>query len=209
MSETVKKGLRLIAIIVVSAAIGILLGQLVTNYELKFMMSREYLGEYCGIEVYRTGDVNEENLERHFEMLAKAPEQLAECCDRLYFTGSELELPAYDGGLGDALGLTQNRTVYISTESFSSYVVFHELFHAYDNAHGELSANSPEFESAYYANKRVIPVFASHSSAYASEFFAQAGAMYLLIPQELSVAAPETYEYFNTVLGFGEIYRDF
>lgn len=196
MSETAGKVIRIAVLVIVSAAVGILLGQLVSNYELRFMMSREYLGEVNGVEIYSAGKVNEDNLELHRQMLMKAPEKLTECCDRIYFTGSDLELPASDS----ALGLTQNRTIFVSTESFSSYVVFHELFHAYDNAHGELSAK-PEFGDLYELEKGAFPVFARYSSAYPSEFFAQAGALYLIMPTELSIAAPEVYEYFDDALG--------
>ncbi|MBP5606548.1 MAG: hypothetical protein J6X60_13580 [Ruminiclostridium sp.] len=144
--------------------------------------------------------MNEENLGLHASMIEKAPEMLTNCCDKIYFTGTDLELPAQDS----ALGLTQGRTLFISTESFSTYVIYHELFHAYDNSNGEPSANSLEFINAYEANKQVIPVFAQYSSSFRSEFFAQAGAMYLIMPFELSIAAPETYRYYDEVLGLGK-----
>ena len=194
MSSSVKTVLRL--------GVGIILGQLVSSYELRYMLSREYYGEINGIEVYRTGDVNEDNLALHTEMLKNAPEQLTECCDRIYFTGTDLELPIHDAGLGNALGLTQGGTVYISTASFSSYVVYHELFHAFDNARGIISS-SDEFTRLYEENKRFLPVYASNDGAYESEFFAQAGALYLIMPRELSVAAPGLYKYYDETLGFG------
>ncbi|MBP3855517.1 MAG: hypothetical protein IK990_07910 [Ruminiclostridium sp.] len=204
MNENAGKAIRLIVIIAVSATIGIILGHLVSNYELRFMISREYRGEVNGVEIYCAGDVNEDNLALHELMLERAPSKLAECCERIYFTGEDPGLPAADAGIGTALGLTQDRTVYISTQDFSTYVVFHELFHAYDNANGEISSNSVPFIRAYNANRGSIPVFASHTSAYPSEFFAQAGAMYLLIPDKLEISAPETYKFFSETLGFGE-----
>ncbi|MBR5090285.1 MAG: hypothetical protein IK093_12725 [Ruminiclostridium sp.] len=201
MNETASKLLRLLGIVIVSAVIGIFLGHLVSNYEVRYMLSRKYIGEYNGIEIYQTGDVNEENLALHKAMLEYAPDVLTECCDRLYFVGSDLELPAQEAiGIGQALGLTQNRTIYISTEGYSPYVVFHELFHAYDNAHDEISSNDLTFISAFNENRGVIPVFAAHASAYSSEFFAQSGAMYLLLPNELEVEAPETFSFFHDKL---------
>jgi hypothetical protein len=202
MSDSFKKIIRLGVIIFLSAAIGIILGQFVSNYELRFMFSREYCGEIGGIDLYAAGNVDRGNFVQHLEMLVKAPEELTECCDRIYFTGVGIEIPSGDSGLGNALGLTQDRTIYISTESFSSYVVFHELFHAYDNAHGTLSGTA-EFLKLYSENSRIMPVFAAHSSAYPAEFFAQVGAMYLLMPTELSVAAPDVFDYYDKTLSFG------
>ena len=196
MSDTFKKMIRLAVIIFLSAAIGILLGQFVSNYELRFMLAREYCGEVGGIELYAAGNIDRGNFVKHLEMLVKAPAELTDCCDKMYFTGVDVEIPAGDSGLGNALGLTQDRTIYISTASFSSYVVFHELFHAYDNAHGSLSETS-EFMNLYHDNSRIMPVFAANSSAYPSEFFAQVGAMYLLMPYELSVAAPDVFDYYE------------
>ena len=200
----IKQAVKFAAVVIAAAVIGILIGHLVSNYEMRFMLSRKYQGTYKGIEVYTSGLLDEQNFRAHAQMLGTAPDKLTECCDRLYFTGTDLELPGYDAGLGSALGLTQNRTVYISTESFSSYVVYHELFHAYDNTHGSPLSSSDEFMKLYASNRRVIPVFAADSSAYLSEFFAQAGAMYLLMPAELKYSAPDLYDYYDETLGFGE-----
>lgn len=199
-----KRALKFAAVVIAAVAIGIFFGHLVSNYEMRFMLSRKYQGTYKGIEIYTSGLLDEQNFISHAEMLGSAPDKLTECCDRLYFTGTDLDLPGSDAGFGSALGLTQDRTVYISTQSFSSYVVYHELFHAYDNTHGDPLSSSREFMQLYADNHRVIPVFAADSSAYAAEFFAQAGAMYLLMPDELQIAAPDLYEYYDVTLGFGE-----
>lgn len=199
-----KRAVKFAVIVIAAALIGVFFGQLVSNYEMRFMLSRKYQGSYKGIEIYTSGLLDEENFLAHIQMLGSAPDRLVECCDRLYFTGTDLELPGNDAGLGSALGLTQNRTVYISTESFSSYVVYHELFHAYDNTHGSPLSSSDEFVKLYAANRRIIPVFATDSSAYTAEFFAQAGAMYLLMPSELKISAPDLYDYYNDTLGFGK-----
>ena len=199
-----KRAAKFAAVIAAAVTIGVLLGHLVSNYEMRFMLSRKYHGTYKGIEVYSSGTLDEQNFRSHAEMLGKAPDKLTECCDRMYFTGSDLDLPGNDAGLGAALGLTQNRTVYISTQSYSSYVVFHELFHAYDNTHGNPLSSSEEFMKLYAANRRVIPVFAADSAAYSAEFFAQAGALYLLMPDELEIAAPDLFKYYDVTLGFGD-----
>lgn len=203
MSDSFKKIIGIGAIILVSALVGILLGQLFCNYEMRYMFAREYCGDVNGIEIYAAGEIDRDNFVKHLEMLVDAPEKLTECCDKIYFTGSSLGVPASDSGLGNALGLTQDRTIYISTESFSSYVVYHELFHAFDNANDRLS-DTTEFVKLYAENDRIMPVFAAHSDEYAAEFFAQVGAMYLLMPFELSVSAPELYDYYDSTLGFGK-----
>lgn len=200
MSDTLKKVLKLSALIIVSAFIGVMLGQFMSNYEMRFSFSRRYIGNYRGIDIYETGDINEENMRMHLQMLSDAPEELAECTDRLYFIGTDVALPVNDEELGDVLGLTQGSTVYISTSSFSAYVVFHELFHAYDSAHGDISENSREFREIYANAGHTVPVFAAYSSDYPAEFFAQAGAMCLVMPFEMSRAAPSVYEYYSELL---------
>ena len=199
-----KRAFKFAAVIIAAVVIGVFLGHLVSNYEMRFMLSRKYQGTYKGIEIYTSGLLDEQNFRSHAEMLGNAPDKLTECCERMYFTGTDLDLPGTDDGLGSALGLTQDKTIYISTQSFSSYVVFHELFHAYDNTHGSPLSSSPEFLRLYAANRRVITVFASDSSAYTAEFFAQAGAMYLLMPDELHMAAPDLYKYYDETLGVGK-----
>ena len=202
MSDTFKKVIGIGAIVFLSALIGILLGQFFGNYETRYMFAREYCGDVNGIEIYAAGEIDRDNFVKHLEMLVKAPEKLTNCCEKMYFTGSGLDIPTSDSGLGSALGLTQDRTIYISTQSFSSYVVYHELFHAFDNQNDRLSETA-EFTKLYAENERIMPVFAAHSEEYAAEFFAQVGAMYLLMPFELSVAAPDLYDYYDSTLGFG------
>ena len=203
MSDSFKKIIKIAAIIFISAAVGIMIGQFFFNYEMRYMFAREYCGDVNGIEIYAAGKIDRENFVKHLEMLAKAPEKLTECCDKMYFTGNGLDIPESDAGLGNALGLTQDRTIFISTESFSSYVVLHELFHAFDNANDRLS-ETYEFLKLYKEKSRIMPVFTANSDDYAAEFFAQVGAMYLLMPYELSISAPDIYDYYDKKLGFGE-----
>ena len=197
-----KKFLRYAIMITVSAAIGVFFGQLLSNYELRFMAARSYQGEYNGIEIYTAGDVDENNMSGYLYMLSCAPDALTECCDRLYFTGSELDIPANDAGVSSALGLTQGRTIYISTDCFGMEVMFHELFHAYDNSHGELSAHSDGFRRAYDSEWDNIYVAVGYDDMHASEFFAQAGAFYLLAPAKLRNDAPLSFEYFDGIFGY-------
>lgn len=199
--DVLKKVVKYAVMIAVSAAIGIFFGHLISNYEMRFMASRTFYGEYKGIEIYTVGEVNEKIMSNYLYMLSCAPEELTECCDRLYFTGSDLEIPANDAGVDSALGLTQGRTIYISTEWFGMEVMFHELFHAYDNVNGELSAKE-EFRDIYWSERGKIYVAAEYEEMYPSEFFAQGGAFYLLARDKLKEEAPLTYAYFNRLFRF-------
>ncbi len=200
--SVLKKVLRYAVMIIISASIGIFFGHMISNYEMRFMASRTLYGEYKGIEIYTVGEVYEANMSNYLYMLSCAPDELVECCERLYFTGSDLTIPQNDKGVGSALGLTQGKTIYISTEMFGMEVMFHELFHAYDNVKGGLSSNSEEFREAYDREWNNIYVAAGYDEMYPSEFFAQGGAFYLLAHDRMKEEAPLTYAYFNGIFGY-------
>ena len=204
MSEKAKNGIRIVVIVLVSAAVGLVLGYLVSNQELRYMFSREYRDTVKGIEIYTCGTINEENYLAHKSMLAYAPEELAECCGKIYFTGSELPIPANDTGFGQALGITQGNTVYVSTLTYGADVVLHEMFHAYDHEHGMPSSNDGDFIVAFGEESERIRIAAASESLLASEFYAESGAMYIISPFELRIRAPKTYSYFNGIFGMYE-----
>ena len=101
---------------------------------------------------------------------------------------------------GKALGLTQNTTIYISTDSFNVDVLYHELFHAYDNANGKLS-ESGEFMKIAEKEGKAFYLEGYESSAQPAEIFASAGAMYLLEPEHLELIAPGLYAYIQERIG--------
>lgn len=189
--------IKYIFVIAVALAAGIFLGRFITNYETRYLLDREYCGSYRGIDVYKCGEINAENFIGHAYMLEQAPDVIVECCTDMYFIGGELSIPA-SGGV--ALGLTQDSTVYISTDSFDADVIYHELFHTYDNANDDIS-ESEEFLDIFYREQSGVYVEVVDSNDYAAEFFAAAGAQYLLEPETLKLAAPKTYEYFDKLLG--------
>lgn len=195
--------LRGAIILIAVAAIGIFLGRLVSSYELRFMMNREFCGEYRGIEVYKSGDIDKENCLSFIYALEAMPEELTECCEILYFTAEDLPLPVYSGEKNKALGLTQGSTVYISTEYFSEEVIIHEFFHAYDNYHG-LPSESDSFRTAYDAEKALFNIASPTEEAHLSEYFATLGSFYIIYPAEMMTCAPETYRFFNERLRYYE-----
>lgn len=199
MTYKAKSIIKRVAVVAAAAVIGICLGYLVSSYEVRFMLAREYEGSYKGIEIYSCGDINRDIMDAHQSMLRSVPDELLKGCRRIYFTGSDIDIPVNDSGYGQALGLTQGGTVYVSTRTFGADVVVHELFHTYDAACGMLSSNDEDFIAAYDAEKDNIRIIAGHSSHYPSEFFAEAGAMYIISPFELSIRAPLAYEYFQSI----------
>jgi len=189
-----------ILIILAAVIVGIFLGQFITSYETQFLFSREYCGSYKGIEVYRCGEINGVNATGHLRLLENVPDELAETCSAIYLTGGSLSVPIIGSEGGKALGLTQNTTIYISTDSFNVDVLYHELFHAYDNANGKLS-ESEEFMKIAEKEGNVFYLEGYESSAQAEEVFASAGAMYLLEPDHLEFIAPELYAYIQERIG--------
>ena len=179
---------------------GIFLGQFITSYETQFLFSREYCGSYKGIEVYRCGEINGVNAAGHLRLLENVPDELAETCSAIYLTGGSLSVPLIGSEGGKALGLTQNTTIYISTDSFNVDVLYHELFHAYDNANGKLS-ESGEFMKIEEKEGKAFYLEGYESSAQPAEIFASAGAMYLLEPEHLELIAPGLYAYIQERIG--------
>lgn len=197
-SEKLRK-VKYAVILILAVAIGIFAGRFITNYETRYLLSRQFCGTYRGIDVYKCGDINELNFVGHAHMLEDAPEMLVECCSEMYFTGDELSVPTTGGSYGMALGLTQDDRVFISTYSFNADVVYHELLHAYDNAYK--ITETPEFALVYGSESEYLPVAAIDASSHPQEFFAVAGATYLLEPVTLEFLAPKTYAYFEQLLG--------
>lgn len=183
-----------IAILLAGIA-GIFLGRFLTRYETRLLLNREYCGSYRGIDVYKCGELDNENAAYHLEMLGRAPETLTEGCKALYLTGGSLPIREGDGG-NEALGLTQETTVFVTTDSFYPDVLFHELFHAYDRANDTLS-DSEEFRGIYERESDRIAVACMVPESARAEFFATAGAEYLLAPLTLLENAPETYRFID------------
>lgn len=201
--ENVLRGARGGLIIAAACAFGILLGVMMTDYELRYLMTREFCGNYRGIDVYKCGKLNDENFWGHIYMLEKAPDPLAESCEALYFTGESLAVPEI-GQDGSALGLTQNTTIYITTESFYPDVLYHELFHAFDNSNGKIS-DSDEFARIYEREGDYVMDTGGENGSRTAEFFASAGAEYLLTPETLRKKAPETFEFIDKLIdAYGE-----
>lgn len=194
------RGIRYSLIIVLTLVIGILLGRFITNYETRYLLNREFCGSYRGMDIYKCGDINDENTIGYLKMLEMAPDIITEPCTAMYFTGDSLSLPIIGSDNGSALGLTQDTVVFIATQSFNVDVVYHELFHVYDNSQDKLS-QSYEFRTIADSERDGVVVELVNEDAYYAEFFASAGAAYLLEPHNLAVSAPLTYDYLNQLLG--------
>lgn len=192
------RNVKYVLALALAVIIGIFTGRFITDYETRYLLSREFCGTYRGIDVYKCGEIDELNFIGHARILESAPDMLVECCSEMYFTGDELSIPTTGGSYGMALGLTQDDRIFISTHSFNADVIYHELLHAYDNAYKITEA--PEFLAVYEAEKSNLPVAAIDDSAHPQEFFATAGATYLLEPVSLKFIAPETYAYFAQLL---------
>ncbi len=198
MSREKLRYVKYVLIVAVAVGIGILMGQFLTSYKTQYLLSREFCGTYRGIDVYKCGEINKDYFIGHAYMLESAPDVLVECCTDMYFTGGDLAIPIIKNG-GKALGLTQGSTIYIATDTFNVDVVYHELFHAYDNANDKIS-DSDEFMQIFYREKDKVFVEVVDDDDYNEEFFAAAGAAYLLEPQVLQTAAPETYEFIDRLI---------
>ena len=181
-------------IIAVAVTIGIFLGQFITSYETQYLFNREYCGSYKGIDVYKCGEINGEYAAAHLRLLSSVPDALTDTCSAIYLTGGSLTVPVIGKENAKALGLTQNTTIYISTDSFNVDVLYHELFHAYDNANGKLS-ESKEFAAIAEEEGGFFAVDSYDENSRNAEIFASAGAMYMLEPEHLQFVAPRLYDY--------------
>ncbi len=190
------RNVKYIIALALAVIIGIFTGRFITDYETRYLLSRKFCGTYRGIDVYKCGEINDLNFIGHANMLESAPDKLVECCTEMYFTGDELSVAGKSHS--NALGVTQDSRIFISTCSFDADVMYHELFHAYDNTHK--ATKSDEFVKAYEAEKSAVYVEVIDDDAYPQEFFAAAGAIYLLQPELLEVTAPKTYDYFEQLL---------
>lgn len=181
--------------IFLAGILGIALGRFITRYETRFFLSREYCGSYRGIEVYKCGEVDGENAALHLQMLEEAPKPLTDSCTALYLTCGPLPV-SEGGGEAEALGLTQDTTIFVTTDSFYPDVLLHELFHAYDRSNEALS-DSAEFRAVYDRERAEVPVACLVPESDRAEFFATAGAQYLLSPVTLYEKAPGTFAFFD------------
>lgn len=202
MTSNKLRYVKYIIIVAFAVGIGIFMGYFFTSYKTQYLLNREFCGSYRGIDVYKCGEINKEYFVAHAYMLDSAPDVLVECCTDMYFTEGALTIPQSQHS-GRALGITQDSTIYITTDSFNADVVYHELFHAYDNAHGKIS-ESYEFTQIFHEEKGKVFVEVVDEADYNEEFFAAAGAAYLLEPQVLKDAAPKTYEYIDNLIGYYE-----
>lgn len=193
------RSVKYFSAIISAVTIGIVLGIFVTNYELRYALSREYCGSYRGIEVYKCGEINPENFIGHANLLESAPDLLTDACTHIYFMGGGVHIPIV-GEKGAALGLTQGQVIYISTDSFNADTVYHELFHAYDNGSGNPSSGY-EFKRTADEEKAAFGFISGSGDEYYAEVFASAGAEYLLEPEPLKRSAPKVYAYFEKLLG--------
>ncbi len=189
-----------ILIIIAAVIAGIFLGQFITSYETQYLFNREYCGSYKGIDVYKCGEINSTNAAAHLRLLEAVPDALTETCSAIYLTGGSLSVPIVGTENGKALGLTQNTTIYISADSFNIDVLYHELFHAYDNAKGKLS-ETKEFAEIVEAEGEAFYLEGYEDSSLPAEIFASAGAMYLLEPEHLLFKAPKLYAYIEERIG--------
>ncbi|MBQ8903513.1 MAG: hypothetical protein IJY73_04355 [Oscillospiraceae bacterium] len=189
-----------ILIIIAAVILGVFVGRFITSYETQYLFSREYCGSYKDIDVYKCGEINGTNAAAHLRLLETVPDALAEACSAIYLTGGNLSVPIVGTEGGKALGLTQNTTVFISTDSFNVDVLYHELFHAYDNANGKLTS-SEEFAEIVEAEGSMFYLEGYEESSLPEEVFASAGAMYMLEPEHLLFKAPMLYSYIDELIG--------
>lgn len=187
-------------IILAAVFIGVFVGQFITSYETQYLLSREYCGTYKGIDVYKCGEIDGTNAAGHLRLLETVPDTLADSCSAIYLTGGSLSVPIIGEENGKALGLTQNTTIYISTDTFGIDVMYHELFHCYDNANGKLS-ESAEFLELAGKEGGYFYLEGYDETSIPAEVFATAGAMYLLEPEHLLYEAPQIYAYINERIG--------
>lgn len=98
------------------------------------------------------------------------------------------------------LAITYGKDIYVNDEKYNENVLIHELFHAYDYSNNWIS-NQKEFFEIYQIEKDFVKVTDGNiQNVY--EFFASAGEMYYLNPNNLKKEAPLTYKFFSNNIDF-------
>lgn len=167
-----------------------------------------------GVPVYVEPDeeTTQEDVNRHLKEIKTQPEFLMKNCTGIHLQGEnihqERKQQAYGRDIGDTAGYVEERDIYFDvktkysngekTSDIIRETVAHELWHVFDyvNGNDEYYLSGLDFNILYNQNPDSI---SEYGATNVSEFFAEAGAMYLLSPEELKEKNMDVYNYFEAL----------
>ena len=167
-----------------------------------------------GVPVYVEPDeeTTQEDINRHLKEIRTQPEFLMKNCTGIHLQGEnthqERKLQVYGRDIGDTAGYVQEREIYFDaktkysngekTSDIIRETVTHELWHVFDYAKGtdEYYLSGLDFSVLYNQNPGSI---SEYGATNVSEFFAEAGTMYLLSPEKLKEKNIDVYNYFEAL----------
>lgn len=167
-----------------------------------------------GVPVYVEPDeeTTQEDVNRHLKEIKTQPEFLMKNCTGIHLQGEnihqERKQQVYGRDIGATAGYVEERyicfdvkTKYSNGEKTSDIIretVTHELWHVFDNVNGndEYCLSGLDFNILYNQNPDSI---SEYGATNANEFFAEAGTMYLLSPEELKEKNMDVYNYFESL----------
>ena len=160
-----------------------------------------------GVPVYvePNDELTQIEVDKHLKAIEEQPEYLMKNCTGIHLQGENL-FNEEGVDVSNSGGYTSIKEIYINgrtnfgmgkkTEDIIKEDISHELWHVFDYTYGndEYYLSELDFNILYNQNPDSI---SEYGATNANEFFAEAGTMYLLSPEELKEKNMDVYNYFE------------
>lgn len=162
-----------------------------------------------GVPVYvePNDELTQIEVDKHLKAIEEQPEYLMKNCTGIHLQGENL-FNEEGVDVSNSGGYTSIKEIYINgrtnfgmgkkTEDIIKEDISHELWHVFDYTYGndEYYLSELDFNILYNQNPDSI---SEYGATNANEFFAEAGTMYLLSPEELKEKNMDVYNYFESL----------
>lgn len=162
-----------------------------------------------GVPVYvePNDELTQIEVDKHLKAIEEQPEYLMKNCTGIHLQGENL-FNKEGGDVSNSGGYTSIKEIYINgrtnfgmgkkTEDIIKEDISHELWHVFDYTYGndEYYLSELDFNVLY---NQAPESLTEYGATNANEFFAEAGTMYLLSPEELKEKNIDVYNYFESL----------
>lgn len=162
-----------------------------------------------GVPVYvePNDELTQIEVDKHLKAIEEQPEYLMKNCTGIHLQGENL-FNKEGGDVSNSGGYTSIKEIYINgrtnfgmgkkTEDIIKEDISHELWHVFDYTYGndEYYLSELDFNVLY---NQAPESLTEYGATNANEFFAEAGTMYLLSPEELKEKNMDVYNYFESL----------
>ena len=162
-----------------------------------------------GVPVYvePNDELTQIEVDKHLKAIEEQPEYLMKNCTGIHLQGENL-FNEEGGDVSNSGGYTSIKEIYINgrtnfgmgkkTEDIIKEDISHELWHVFDYTYGndEYYLSELDFNVLY---NQAPESLTEYGATNANEFFAEAGTMYLLSPEELKEKNMDVYNYFESL----------